>query len=638
MNIRQAIFAAPCLLALFCSAYAAQPEQSLAPGYKPLAFALPAPGTYVLPALGEASDGRVLDNTGRELNLHDLYGDKLVLLSFVYSTCSDVNGCPLAAAVFHKIQRRLEQEPQIASHLRLITLSFNPDHDTPEVMARYGKAFAKSPEWRFLTTRSEREIQPILEAYGQSVRKDYDADGKFLGTFSHVLRVFLIDREKQIRNIYTVSFLHPDTLVNDVKTLLAETSPAAAESVPAGRAAFLGGGDDKTGYETADFVTRSIALAERSGRRADLVGYAKRPPLGLPPVPTPSDNPITADKIELGRKLFFDRRLSLNNTFSCAMCHIPEQGFASNEQATAVGIEGRTVRRNSPAIYNVAYLQRLFHDGRENRLEQQAWGPLLAGNEMGAPSIGYVIEKIRGLPDYAGLFEKAFRRGPSMETIGMALASYERTLNSADSPFDRWYFAKQKDALPAEARLGFELFAGKAGCSRCHTVGKDHALFTDQQMHNTGIGFQGAMAGDAPKQKIQAAPGITLEIDAAALAAVSETKPNDLGLYEITQDPKDRWKYKTPSLRNVALTAPYMHDGSLSSLEEVIEFYNRGGIANENLDPLLKPLNLDETEIKALVAFLHSLTGSNVQAIVSDAFAAPVGDPADTQAKGDAIK
>ncbi|MVF21712.1 photosynthetic protein synthase I [Methylocaldum sp. BRCS4] len=633
MNIR---YVAPIIYCLFTSldpAYAAQPEKPLAPGYKPLAFELPAPGTYVLPALGEASNGQVLDSTGNELDLHGLYGDKLVLLSFIYSTCSDVNGCPLATAVFHKIQRRLEQEPEIFKHLRLITLSFNPQHDTPEVMAHYGKAFAKDADWRFLTTRSEQEIQPILTAYGQSIQKDYDADGKFLGTFSHVLRVFLIDREKQIRNIYTVSFLHPDTLVNDVKTLLAEKSTVATQQPPAGRVAFLGGGDNKTGYEAADFATRSIALAERSGQRTNLVEYAKRPPLGLPPVPTPRDNPMTPAKVELGRKLFFDRRLSLNNTFSCAMCHIPEQGFSSNEQATAVGIEGRTVRRNSPTIYNVAYLKRLFHDGRESRLEQQVWGPLLANNEMGAPSVGYVVDKIQGLPDYAGLFEKAFKRGPSMETIGMALASYERTLNSADSPFDRWYFGKKKDVLPAEARLGFELFTGKAGCSQCHTIAKDHALFADQQMHNTGIGFRAAMANDKPKQKIQAAPGVTLEIDADILAAVSEPKPNDLGFYEITQDPKDRWKYRTPALRNIALTAPYMHDGSLSTLEEVLEFYNRGGVPNKNLDPLIKPLNLDPTEIKALVAFLQSLTGSNVPAIVSDAFAAPVGDPLDKQAQ-----
>jgi cytochrome c peroxidase len=626
MKIRSAAFAALCSLGLFTAALAANTENKLAPGYKELPFTLPAPGSYTLPSLGEAADGRVLDSGGRELNLHQLYGDKLVLLSFIYSSCSDVNGCPLATAVLHKIQRRLLKEPEIAKQVRLITLSFNPEHDTPEVMAKYGQSFAEDLEWRFLTTRSEADIQPILAAYDQSAQKDYDAEGRFTGTFSHILRVFLIDRDKRIRNIYTVSFLHPDTLINDVKTLRLEKPAAKTAAAPPASAGLLRAGDDKAGYERSDYTTRSLALTERTGKRADLLRYATRPPLGLPPLPVPADNPLTAKKIELGRKLFFDRRLSLNNTFSCAMCHIPEQGFTSNEQATAVGIEGRTVRRNSPTLYNAGYFARLFHDGREFSLEQQAWGPLLAHNEMGAPSVGYVVEKVKRLPDYAGLFEKAFVRGPSMETLGMALASYERTLNSADSPFDRWRFGKQDQALSRDAQRGFELFTGKAGCAACHTVGEHHALFTDQDLHNTGLGFRAAMGKTPPKTKIPVAPGLTLDIDAAALASVSEVKPNDLGLYEITQNPQDRWKYKTPSLRNVALTAPYMHDGSLATLKDVVEFYNAGGIPNENLDPKIKPLNLSDQDIAALVEFLRSLTGANVQDLVADAFAAPVGD------------
>jgi cytochrome c peroxidase len=365
----------------------------------------------------------------------------------------------------------------------------------------------------------------------------------------------------------------------------------------------------------------------RSGRRADLLGYALRPPLGLPPLPVPKDNSLTPDKIELGRKLFFDRRLSLNNTFSCAMCHVPEQGYTSHEQATAVGIEGRTVRRNSPSLYNVGYAARLFHDGRESSLEQQVWGPLLARNEMGAPSVGYVVEKIRGLPDYAGLFEKSFGRGPSMETLGQAIAAYERTLNSAASPFDRWRFGGQAQVLSPAARRGFVLFTGKAGCAACHSLGERHALFTDQDLHNTGIGYRAAMGGPPATATIPAAPGLSLTLDPARLASVSEAKPHDLGLYEITQNPADRWKYKTPTLRNVALTAPYMHDGSLATLRDVVRFYNRGGVPNENLDPRIRPLNLTDPEIEDLVEFLESLTGSNVEGLVSDALAAPVGDP-----------
>ena len=170
------------------------------------------------------------------------------------------------------------------------------------------------------------------------------------------------------------------------------------------------------------------------------------------------------------------------------MCHIPEQGFSSNEMATPVGIEGRTVKRNAPTLYNVAYAQWLFHDGRENTLEQQVWGPLLARNEMANPSIGAVIDKINNSVDYDGLFEKAFERGPGMETIGMAIASYERTLNSGNSPFDVWYYGENTKAIDDEAKRGFHLFQGKAGCVNCHQIGKDYALFMDKRFHNTGVG------------------------------------------------------------------------------------------------------------------------------------------------------
>jgi len=349
--------------------------------------------------------------------------------------------------------------------------------------------------------------------------------------------------------------------------------------------------------------------------------------LGLPAVPAPADNPPTPRKIALGRKLFFDRRLSLNQTVSCAMCHIPEQGFTSQEQATSIGIEGRTVRRNAPTIYNVAYLQRLFHDGRESSLENQVWGPFLATNEMGNPSIGAVADKIRHLPDYRGLFESAFRRGAGVETIGQAIASYERTLISADSPFDRWYYGKPAAALSDEARKGFALFTGKAGCVQCHSIGQRSALFTDQQLHNTGLGFRRSTARTPETHQIQLAPGLSVALESQSIAQVAADRPVDLGLYEITQNPADRWKYKTPSLRNVALTAPYMHDGSLATLRDVVNFYNAGGEPNETLDPRIRTLDLTDEEIGSLLAFLSTLTGDNVPMLISDAIAAPIGDP-----------
>jgi len=614
------LFSLPCL---------AEPPTPLAPGYNPLPFPAPKPGSYQLPKMGEAADGKVLDSDGKALNLHHLYGDKITLLGFIYATCDDVNGCPLSTMVFQKIKAKLKASPQLADTLRLITLSFNPEHDTPQAMAHYGQSFQDAGvEWRFLTTASEAEIQPILKAYGQSVEKEVDEKGQPTGKFSHLLRVFLIDRNKQIRNSYTVSVLHPDSVLADIETLLLETgNPTdAVTSKPSETKELLRPGDDKSGYDSAHYQTHSVALAQRKGQPADLLKLALNPPLGLPKVPVPPDNPLSRKKIELGRKLFFDRRLSLNNTFSCAMCHVPEQGFTSQEQSTAVGVEGRSVRRNSPTLYNVAYAEKLFHDGRESALENQVWGPFLAHNEMANPSVGFVVDKLKRLPDYQGLFEKAFHRAASMETVGQAIASYERTLVSAHSPFDRWRYGKQSEGLSLKARQGFELFVGKAGCSGCHSIGEQQALFTDNQLHNTGLGYRESMKKAPEKQRVQVAPGISFEMDSTAIQQVGAAKPNDLGLYEITQNPADRWKYKTPSLRNIALTAPYMHNGALSSLRDVVEFYNQGGEANENLDPLIKPLKLNEAEINALVEFLQSLTGDNVETLVLDAYAAPVGN------------
>jgi cytochrome c peroxidase len=610
-----------------------RPEpQLLAPGYGSLEFTPPPPGSYALPPLSEAGDGEVLRSDGSPTTLHALFGDKAVVLSFIYASCSDVNGCPLATAVLHRVKSRLRGEPDLAARLRLVSLSFDPGRDTPEVMRRYGEGFAgEGVEWTFLTTASEADLQPILDAYGQTILKEYDAQGNTLGSISHILRVFLIDRARRIRNIYAVSFLHADTLVADLKTVLMEgeggTTLASVDSAPEATPGLRGPGDYRGGYERPDYRTRSVGLAARRGEPVDLLARVREAPLGLPHVPTPADNPLTPEKVDLGRKLFYDRRLSLNGTFSCAMCHIPEQGFSSNELATAVGIEGRTVRRNAPTVYNVAYHQRLFHDGRETQLEHQVWGPLLAGNEMGNPSIGAVLEKIRGSADYDGLFEAAFPgRGLAMESIGMALASYERTLVSGGSSFDRWYYGGDEAALRDDAERGFRLFTGKARCHVCHSVGTDYALFTDGVFHNTGIGYASSMDAAPGSRRILVSPGQYLAVDREVLKQVSEPVPSDLGLYEITQDPADRWKYRTPTLRNVALTAPYMHDGSLGTLREVVSFYDRGGVANEVLDPLIRPLGLSAAEVDDLVAFLESLTGNDVETLVADAFAAPVGD------------
>jgi len=615
------------LLALTARSIAvAEPTNALAPGYAALAYTPATPGSYRLPVIEPAADGEVLTSEAKPVRLYDLMGDRLVLLSFIYTGCSDVNGCPLATQVLHKISRRLQKQPELAKQLRLLTLSFNPQHDTPEIMRRYGDGFKTGDfDWRFLTTRNEQALQPILQAYRQNIQKVYDADGKFTGAYSHLLRVYLIDKDKNIRNIYSTDFLHADTVINDIETLLTAEPRASGENSSSSEVLYRAG-DDKQHYQESDYRTHSLALAQRKGVPAKLMDFARKPPLGLPKLPAANADMIDNDKIALGRKLFFDRRLSLNNTFSCAMCHVPEQGFSSNEMATAVGIEGRSVRRNTPSLYNVAYAQLLFHDGRENRLEQQVWGPLLAHNEMANPSVGFLIDKLKHSPDYKGWFEKAFNQGPSMETVGKALASYQATLNSADSPFDRWYFGKDKSALSQSAQRGFRLFAGKAGCSSCHGIQKQSALFTDQLRHNTGIGYADAMRKETGKRRLQLAPGVFVDVDNESLQGLSIGKANDLGYYEVSQNPADRWAYKTPTLRNVALSAPYMHNGSLPNLTEVVRFYNRGGEPNENLSPFVKPLGLSDEDVADLVAFLQALTGSNVGTLVSDAFAAPVGN------------
>ena len=394
----------------------------------------------------------------------------------------------------------------------------------------------------------------------------------------------------------------------------------------------FGPGDFKEGYESADYVTRSLSLLDRRGAEADLIRFALNPPLGLPPLTVPADNPLTPSKIRLGRKLFFDRRLSINNTFSCAVCHIPEQGFTNNELNRAVGVEGRAVLRNAPTIYNVAYQKRLFYDGREFSLENQVWQPITAHNEMAAPSIGYVINKVRRIHEYDGLFEEAFDgQGANVLTIGQALASYQRTLLSANSPFDRWHYGGQADAVSESVKSGFAVFVGKGGCAACHHVQADSAIFADHQFHNTGLGFSVSRnmrrkSADT-MTRVQLAPGVFTEISQETIDSITRIKPpNDLGLYHITENPDDRWRFRTPSLRNVALTAPYMHNGQFATLREVIDFYDEGGIPNDLLSPLVRPLGLTDGEKMDLEAFLNSLTGSNVPVLVADAFAAPIGE------------
>lgn len=322
------------------------------------------------------------------------------------------------------------------------------------------------------------------------------------------------------------------------------------------------------------------ALAQTKDWSQRALNRIANPPLGLPPVPEPKTNKASVEKIALGRKLFFDIRLSRNGAISCALCHIPEQGFGDYDVATPVDTEGRSARRNSPTIFNVAYHSTLFHDGRDTSLETQIYGPFLDKAEMANPSIGWLLQTIAGLEDYWGLFEKAFGQRIDANNLGQALAAYQRSILSANSPFDKWQYGNQKQALGADAIRGLKLFKGKAGCVRCHLIGKDHALFTDHKFHNTGAGL-----------KIKA----------------------DFGRMEVTDEDVDIFRFKTPILRNVALTAPYMHDGSLQTLAAVVAFYNKGPAK------ALPALNLSSKEQADLVAFLNQLTGDNVAELIEEA-------------------
>jgi len=202
------------------AAMAGEPAQVLAPGYGPLQYDPPAAGSYQLPPLGTAVDGRVIDDSGAPLTLYELLGDKFVLLGFIYTRCSDINGCPLATFVMKKVQDRLHQNAELGPQLRLISLSFDPEMDTPQVLHDYAGHFRREGvDWQFLTTASDAQLQPILDGFDQWRQKSYDETGNYNGSMSHILRVYLIDKQRRIRNIYSTGFLDADTVINDLRTL-----------------------------------------------------------------------------------------------------------------------------------------------------------------------------------------------------------------------------------------------------------------------------------------------------------------------------------------------------------------------------------------------------------------------------------
>lgn len=319
----------------------------------------------------------------------------------------------------------------------------------------------------------------------------------------------------------------------------------------------------------------------------------------------PPDNPLTSEKVELGKRLYFDKRLSADGTVSCASCHDPTKGFADG-RPVAVGIRNQAGARNSPTVLYAGFSEVQFWDGRAPSLEEQAKQPLINPVEMGQPSHEAVVKAVRSVPDYPPQFQKAFGSPDvTIERIVQAIAAFERTLAPFASPFDR-FLAGEKDAISDSAKRGFQLFLGKARCVTCHEFNAAFPFFTDNKFHNIGVAMKGNF-----EQLAREAQSIQAKGKEAEAALSHKPGVEALGRWIVTREPKDIGAFKTPGLRNVALTAPYMHDGSLKTLEEVMEFYNKGGEPNPNLDGGMRPLGLTPEEIADLVEFMKSLTDEN---------------------------
>lgn len=321
---------------------------------------------------------------------------------------------------------------------------------------------------------------------------------------------------------------------------------------------------------------------------------------GLPPLAIPADNPQAAEKITLGQKLFNDPRFSADGTVSCASCHQPIKAFTDG-LAQAKGIKGLTGNRNAPTVVNAAYYTSFFHDGRRDSLEQQSLDPLTNPIEHGLTNHNQLLAVIQQDFDYLKLFLSVFGATAEQITpthVAKALASYERTLISGNSPFDQYFFKGNKKVLNKSEARGLRLFRRKGNCANCHEISWDHALFTDNRFYNIGIGFKALnpiLANLLNRQEKEAVPLTALQ-------------KSELGRFNVTGRLTDMGKFKTPTLRNIALTAPYMHDGSLKTLREVVDYYDKGGEKNRFLDPAIFPLELTEQEKIDLVAFMKKLT------------------------------
>ena len=335
-------------------------------------------------------------------------------------------------------------------------------------------------------------------------------------------------------------------------------------------------------FALVGLLVRASPVLRAGGRPAPIgMPVEIRSPLGLPPLPIPPDNPPTAETIALGRRLFYDPRLSVDNTVSCASCHKPALAFSDGRQL-AEGVRQQKGRRNAPSLLNAAYREAFFWDGRSPSLEAQAREPVQNPLEM-AHTLQGAVERLMADSSYRAAFEKAFGPGPvTYEEMGKALASFERTLLCGNSPFDRYFYGHDPTALSESAKRGLEVFRNPAegNCATCHSIGDQYALFTDNKFHNDSVG-----------------------------PTSDNDDPVDLGHYLITRIEADKGAFRTPSLRNVALTAPYFHDGSRATLQDVIGFYIRGGNPVRYRDKEIQSIWLSGQDRADLQAFLESLTG-----------------------------
>jgi cytochrome c peroxidase len=311
----------------------------------------------------------------------------------------------------------------------------------------------------------------------------------------------------------------------------------------------------------------------------------------------------TKEQAALGDRLFDDKRLSSDGTVACNTCHDPKAGFVDHK-ATSEGVGHQHGERNAPTVLNAMFNASQFWDGRAATLEDQAKLPILNPIEMGMKSPEAVVAKVRAIPEYVTAFQRVYGREVNYDDIAAAIAAFERTQFAGDAPFDRFIQGDEK-AIDASARRGWALFNGKARCSACHAGNAIQPLFTDQKFHNIGIAAHKQNFGTLAREAYTvASSGDQKQIDELAI----QTKFSELGRFLVTRQTSDIGAFKTPTLRNIAITGPYMHDGSLATLWDVMDHYNKGGVANPFLDGGIQRLGLSETEIDDVVHFMTTLT------------------------------